>query len=70
VREQAMRINARIAELANERMEILKAGAAGLGIDLVKNDYRVSDDWSFYERVVIPLPKQVRRARPTNRKAS
>jgi len=43
-------------------MSVLKAAAAGMGLDVEKNDYRVSADWQYFERVIVPMPKQARRA--------
>ena len=61
-RESAMSITARISDLTSARADVLKAAAAGMGLDVEKDNYRVSEDWQFFERMVIPLPKQRRRA--------
>lgn len=61
-REEALGLTARIADLSQARMSVLKAAAAGMGLDVEKNDYRVSADWQYFERVIVPMPKQARRA--------
>jgi hypothetical protein len=69
-RDEALRITAQISQLIEARAGLLRSTAAGMGLNVKRDNYRVTPDWQFFERVVIPLPKQVRRARRAQKKAS
>jgi hypothetical protein len=62
-RAEALALTARIADLQQARTSLLKAAAAAMGLDVEKDNYRVTEDWQFFDRVVVPLAKQIRRER-------